>query len=182
MISEQGALLHKEKMKKIIHIFKPWGGWGCGITETYMLLDLSLLDYTNEKVEILSVPKETHIETSPMESLAHVCLKYTSSQLLRKLGEDTPLFEYKLYDVFSAKLKIRIECGHTDPDRLLHSIIHDTQFWLLQYPEKDEELATLYKFSPSKDCKKILKKYYSQGMNIIGKHLLEQYRTKKEDE
>ncbi len=174
--------LHREKMRKITDIFKPWGGWGYGITETYMLLDLGLLDYTCEKVKILSAPTEVYIETSPAESLPHVYLKYTASQLLRELGEDDPLFEYKLYDVFSPKLKIRIECGHTDPDRLLSSIIHDIEFWLLQYPEREEELATLYKFVPSKDCKKTLQRYFSQGTRGIGELLLEQYGEKKEDE
>ncbi len=173
---------HRLKMKKITDIFKPWSNGGYGVTETYMLLDLGLLDYTSKKVEILSTPKQNFItESSGRETLPHINLKYTASQLLHKLGEDNPLFEYKLYDVFSPKLKIRIECGHTDPDRLLHSIIHDIEFWLLQYPKKDEELATLYKFSPSKGCKKVLKGYHSRGMEIIGRHLLEQYDENKKE-
>jgi len=182
MISEQDILLHREKMDKIVHIFKPWSAGGYGVTIVYMLLDLGLLSYTSKKLEILSTPEEVYIENSPTESLPHINLKYTASQLLHKLGEDDPLFEYKLYDVFSHKLDIRIECGHTDPSRLLSSIVRDIEFWLLQYPEKDEKLATLYKFVPSKDCKKTLQRYFSQGMRHIGELLLEQYGGKKKDE
>lgn len=174
----------ENKRDKINRIFKPWGGFGYESYTIYGLLDHGLLSFNTEKIEILEMPNEEFrdYECAFTETLPHINLKYTASKLLYNLGEEAPAYEYKTYDVFSPKLKLRIECGHTEPDRLLHCIVNDIKFWLLQYPDQNEEEAILYKFTPTKECKDVVKRYLAMQMSSVGKLLLEQYGTQKKQE
>jgi hypothetical protein len=101
------------------------------------------------------------------KTIYHLILKYNASEILKNLGEPNPLIEYNYYDVYSPKLKIRIECGHTNPSQFLSSINSEDikKFWILQYPNTwkhtwDKHItndpAILYKFQVKDICKNIL--------------------------
>ena len=156
-----------ESCERMNKIFDPWGG--CSLSyfiQVARMLELGLVSCTVEEVfleqskDLTTVPRGTGNETD-----AHLTLKHNACLMLRKLGEDNPIVE-KMdgYDVYSPKLKVRIECGHTDPDRLSWSFEGDNvaEFWVLQYPREGESSAPLYKFRPSKDCKRILRAYSSE--------------------
>ena len=156
-----------ESCERMNKIFDPWGGRGLSFyVQIAIMLELGLVSYTVEQV-FLEQPKDfAKVSRSDgYETDAHLTLKHNACLILRKLGEDKPIVE-KMdgYDVYSPKLKVRIECGHTDPERLPWSFESDNvaKFWVLQYPREGESSASLYKFRPSKDCKKILRAYSSE--------------------
>ena len=152
----------RKNWEKIGKIFDPFGGGSDSLVAE--MLTLGLITYTSEQIplqrpeNLASIPKGSGNETN-----AHLILKYNAYLLLKKLGEKEPEVERDCYDVYSPKLKIRIECGHTDPDRLTWSFYGDkvTEFWVLQYP-KEGDKSTFYKFKPSKECRNKLRAYLSE--------------------
>jgi len=146
--------------EKVGEIFDPFGGGSDSLVAR--MLTVGLITYTVERIS-LQHPRNLDIvpRGSVNETDLHLILKYNACLLLKRLGEEEPRIEQKGYDVYSPKLKIRIECGHTEPDRLTWSFHDDevTEFWVLQYP-KEGESAMLYKFKPSKECKNKLRAYF----------------------
>jgi hypothetical protein len=153
-----------ENCEKIDKMFKPFYGGGSSSWLVARMLTLGLITYTVEEVALQQPKDLTTIPTGTgSESDAHLTLKYNACLLLKNLGEDKPTVEQEGYDVYSPKLKVRIECGHTDQDRLPWSFKENdvAEFWVLQYPEEGDS-APLYKFKPSKDCKRELQAYFSE--------------------
>jgi len=159
----------RAKRDKMMQIFRPWGDWA-DFGYVIDLLDMGLLSYTSEIAEI-EIPEKYNIERGPgsKETLLHLRTKYTATKMLKDLGEEHPLVEYELWDVYSPKLKIRVECGHTDPARLIHSFHLDNvnEFWVLQYPKitalSPEIPPMLYKFTLSEEGKDFLNRFFNYG-------------------
>lgn len=136
----------------IKRIFKPWAG---SMTKADILIDLlesGLVWYTEEAIKL-----EEGL------TICHNNLKHTASLLLRDLGEENPQIEVNYMDVYSPKLRIRIECGHTQIERLIHSLCESITFWILQYP-KTEDTLTLYKFYSTEGCKELIKEYAARSV------------------
>jgi hypothetical protein len=84
------------------------------------------------------------------ESERHRALKKVAYEMLQKLGEDKPQYEYAYYDVYSPSLNIVIECGDTRLDKLLEAFFRWfktdlKEFWNLDYPDAEGN-AELQKF------------------------------------
>lgn len=84
------------------------------------------------------------------ESDKHRALKKVAYEMLQRLGECKPQYEYAYYDVYSPSLNIIIECGNTQLDKLLEAFFRWfktdlKEFWNLDYPDIDGN-AELLKF------------------------------------
>ena len=84
------------------------------------------------------------------ESDKHRALKKAAYEMLQRLGEQKPQYEYAYYDVYSSSLNIVIECGDTQLDKLLDAFFRWfksdlKEFWNLDFPDKDGN-AELLKF------------------------------------
>lgn len=161
MVNKKEENSPNNNWEKVTRIFDPVGGGSDFLVAR--MLTVGLITYTVEKIS-LQHPKTLAIvpRGSVNETDLHLILKYNACLLLKELGEKEPHIEQKGYDVYSPKLRIRIECGPTEPDRLTWSFHGDevTEFWILQYP-KEGDSALLYKFKPSKGCKNKLRAYFS---------------------
>lgn len=132
----------------IREIFKPWAGT---MTKADVLIDLlenGLVWYTEEPIKL----EDGFV-------ICHSNLKHTASLLLKKLGEENPQFEEDLMDVYSPKLRIRVECGYTQIERLIFSLCESITFWILQYPKKGEDKPILYKFYSAEGCKELISEH-----------------------
>lgn len=157
-----------KQWERTAEIFKPWGGPSSSVLLVSEMIEKKLVSFTIEHVRLAKPIDFSKIDAGPggTETVNHMILKYNACLLLRKSGEDEPLIEHELMDVYSPKLKIRVECGHTDPNRLVDGFHSGDfkEFWVLHYPEEGEQIASLYKFKPSKDCKRILASYFARQM------------------
>lgn len=162
----------REGIDEVLQIFQPFGDWSTHILFVETMIRFGLVTYSTESIPFdinTPISVETLRYVSGRETSDHLTLKSIAEKLLEKLGEDHVLFEYNLWDVYSPKLRIRVECGCTDPHRLVESFMMESEkiseFWVLQYSNK------LYKFKPSKDCKEILDTFYGEIMNELGERL-----------
>lgn len=157
-----------KKWEIVKQIFNPYGGWSTGLPVVADLIEARIITYTSS--------------VCMMGCTNHYTLIDKACQLLRDLGEENPLKEYKRWDVYSPKLKIRIECGHTDTSRLLWSLSKNNneidEFWILQYPKKYTNENILYKFKQDEKCQKIISSIFQRGSHQIGKILLEESKKK----
>ena len=151
----------------VLNIFKPHGGFSGDSILVGDMIRLGLVTYTVERIILERPANYVRPTTGPgKESIGHLVLKRVAGLLLKELRENNPLFEYCYWDVYSPKLEIRVECGGTDPKRLMNTFRIDDlkQFWVLQYPKRTEDFTFLFKFIPSD--KNSIKNYYEQLAEI----------------
>lgn len=154
---------------KVTEIFRPWGGYSPDVVWVADMIIRKIFMYTNEKIEMLKMPPDFGISTIGNETIKHLNTKYTAYMILRKLGATDIQIEGEHWsDVFSPSLGIRVECGHTDPNRLIksfHNYNNIKEFWILQYPTNTLS-TTLYKFTLPEGDKEKLDKYQKMRSKI----------------
>lgn len=126
----------------------------------YVISEKNLMEL--EKAGIIHTEEMVHIELNyeilptkhSSESDNHRALKKNAYELLQKLGEPEPKYEYAYYDVYGPTLGIVVECGTTQVDKLLEAFFRWfnltlKEFWNLDYPDKEGN-AELVKFKRQK--------------------------------
>lgn len=88
---------------------------------------------------VLDLPKSLQLSLTVFiikrhEGSRHRFLKQFAYNMLKDLGEKTPLIEHHYADIYAPNLKLVIECGRTN----LYSLwcffrSNDKEFWLLSY-------------------------------------------------
>jgi len=150
-------------------IFDPFIGYSPSSAIVALMIQTKSITYTKTPVEICIPTNYSHIVASPMgETDNHLILKHTAYMILTKLGADDVIFEYNYWDVYSNKLKIRIECGHTDPERLISFLWMDkyNQFWVLSYPDIGNTHSIIHKFEANNKTNNFIKLYQNRRYEI----------------
>lgn len=116
-------------------------------------LEKAGITHTEEKVKI-SLNYEDLPTKHSSESDTHRALKKIAYEMLQRLGEPEPKYEYAYYDVYGPSLGIVIECGTTQVDKLLEAFFRWfnltlKEFWNLDYSDKEGN-AELVKFKRQK--------------------------------
>lgn len=150
-------------------IFDPFVGYSLSTPIVALMIQTESVMYIKDKTQIHIPINYKNITTSPMgETEKHLALKHTAYIILTKLGADDIVFEYNNWDVYSTKLKIRIECGHTDPKRLINffHVNEDNQFWILSYPSGNNTHSTIHKFITNSETKKFIELYQKRSYEL----------------
>ncbi len=156
----------KNKLEvKVKRIFNPFGfdsGAHRKVGHIANMIIQGIFEYSSEEIEILEAPPDFGITAVGNETVKHLNAKYTAYMLLRKLGASETRIECEDWmDVYSPTLNIRVECGHTDPSRLVKSFHRNNpvkEFWIFQYASRNHP-PMLYKFTLREDGIEKLHRY-----------------------
>jgi len=143
-------------------IFDPFIGYSPSTPIVALMIQTQSIIYSKSLTNICLPINFKHITRSPMgESDEHLILKHTAYCILTDLGTNDVLFEDNYWDVYSNKLKTRVECGHTDPGRLIDFLqtYEDNLFWVLSYPKTDNTHTTIHKFKSNEKTKPFIELY-----------------------
>ena len=154
---------------RVDKIFNPFFGYSPSSPIVALMIQTESVTYTEAITEIRIPSNYRHIATSPTEETdKHLILKHTAYCILTELGANDVMFEYNYWDVYSDKLKIRIECGHTDPNRLI-DFLHaneDSLFWVLSYPKTGNTHTTMHKFEANEKTRKFTELYQKRRIEL----------------
>lgn len=154
---------------RVDKIFNPFFGYSLSSPIVALMIQTESVTYTKTVTEIYTPINYRHITASPMgETDKHLTLKHTAYIILTKLGADDVVFEYNNWDVYTNKLKIRIECGHTDPERLIDFLYtnEDNQFWVLSHPNTGNTHSVMYKFKANNETEKFIELYQKRRIEL----------------
>lgn len=151
-------------------IFDPFAGYSPSSPIVALMIQTKSITYTKISTEIYTPINYRHIVSSPMgETDKHLILKHTAYTILTKLGTNDVIFEHNYWDVYSNKLKIRVECGHTDPERLINFLCtnEDNQFWVLSYPKTNNTHTIIHKFEANEKTREFIELYQRRRIELV---------------
>lgn len=168
---------HLDQIFEVQRIFNPFsfGRTYREVEHIVKMISQGIFQYSSEKIEMLEMPPDFGITAVGNETIKHLNAKYTAYMLLRKLGATKTRIECEHWmDVYSPTLNIRVECGHTDPSRLIKSFHRNNpvkEFWVLQYPIGNLP-PMVYKFTLRKDGAEKIHKYMELRSELEFKELI----------
>ncbi len=154
---------------RVDKIFNPFFGYSPSSPIVALMIQTESVTHTKVMTEIRTPINFRHITTDPTgETEKHLILKHTAYSILTELGASDVVFEYNNWDVYTNKLKIRIECGHTDPERLIDFLYtnEDNQFWVLSHPDTGNTHSVVYKFKANNETENFIKLYQRRRIEL----------------